>query len=203
MPGPYLTQDDVRLLKQMAAWWYSQPAVPRPQFRRLAPLPPHPLRLGKALERIYTTSSTQSGKIKPWVYVTEATSAGSTSEHTILKADTGSTGIDAYPWWQSGAASGEKVAYFREASAGRYVFFTLPTQRLTGQAKGAVSSSDGSFVVDNVTALWGASPTTAAGSTMTVQNVHNWDADDNARVDFQGNRSSSDDEAYQISCPST
>jgi hypothetical protein len=72
-----------------------------------------------------------------------------------------------------------------------------PAMRYRGQQVGALVVSDASNVVDNLIALDGVPVETS----VTADNVLNWDADDNAPTYIEYNAASEVWEMYNVECP--
>lgn len=68
-------------------------------------------------------------------------------------------------------------------------------------AKGAVSSGDSTYTVDNVTPLFGSSPVTSSSDEITVRNRYADDLDDNAKVSIIWNQTDGEWQTGQITCP--
>jgi len=171
----------------MLAWFEAGGAGLDQRFRK--PLQQAiPFRFGKALERIATTSSTASGKVRPW-------EVGSTSGQ--FEATIGST-EGGYDFVGTGASSGEKVLLFRHQQSGRLFLQALPGRRCGGQMKGALSSTNTYQDVDNVAPLWGASPTTALAVALQVYNPLKLTSTDNAICRFEWNKNSQHWELYAV-----
>jgi len=72
--------------------------------------------------------------------------------------------------------------------------------RCRGLLKGDLETTDATATVDNVIGLDGVSPTTSAAATVTVQNTHGWNGDDNATCRFEWNEEDEQWELYQVTC---
>jgi len=70
-----------------------------------------------------------------------------------------------------------------------------------GLAYGAVTSTDATFYIDNVAAVYGVSPVTSASETVPISNVHGFDIDDNGRVAAVYCEEDDVWEAIQATCP--
>jgi len=73
--------------------------------------------------------------------------------------------------------------------------------RCTGKLYGALVYSAETATVDNVQAICGLTPVDSTADQLTVYNIHDWNADDNADCRFEWNESTGHWELYQITCP--
>jgi hypothetical protein len=187
-----LLPDEKRLFDELADWWRTRTQQTSLQARgSLGELPP--MRLGKAKERILTTGATATGKVNLW----EVSTAGAEV------ATTGST-ENVSDWFGTGASSSEKVVLQRHRQSGRQYMHAWPTQRCVGKLAAALDSSNTTGVnVDAVKPLWGGSPTTSTGATLSVANPTQFSATDNSPCRFEYNKSSSKWEFYGMPSAST
>ena len=184
-------------LRSIRRWWRETHGLPIEFDGVVDPhdQPPVPFQVGIAKQTILPGSGSTGGKVHFYQY------GLSTSTGTWVE-DTSST-YQAFDFVGVGASSGEQLRLWRHYQSGQLHVQSPTAQRCYGNATTHTSAPAGSFFVDTVKPLWGASPTTSSNALLTIKNTHNWTIDNNALCRFEYNRNLSQWEAYQVTCPAT
>lgn len=103
---------------------------------------------------------------------------------------------------------GDDPAYIPEGTPiwvffdrGHWWYSRFGSDRCTCKLKGALATSDTYCTVDNVAPICGANPVSAASDELTAWNIHQFEGEDNADGRIEWNRTTSQWELYQLTCP--